>query len=89
MATPQWIDVSSVVFQAHDVTAVKRAVRLRRRVAVLQEGNEDGTTKSTKIDEWNNSADAFTKVLTSDVFHRRMHSVLNKKGEPSTLKKHQ
>ena len=33
----------------------------------------DGTTNSTKIDEWNNPADAFTKVLTSEVFHRHMH----------------
>ena len=87
MATPQYIDASSVVFQAHDATAVKRAVWLRRRAAVLQEGNEDGTTNSTKIDEWNNPADAFTKVLTSEVFHRHMHYTHNKKGEPPALKK--
>ena len=82
LATPQYIDASSVVFQAHDATAVKRAVWLRRRAAVLQEGNEDGTTNSTKIDEWNNSGDAFTKPLVSESFHRHMHYMYthNKKG---------
>jgi hypothetical protein len=87
LATPQYIDASSVVFQAHDATAVKRAVWLRRRAAVLQEGNEDGTTNSTKIDEWNNFADDFTKPLVSESFHRHMHYTHNKKGEPPILKK--
>ena len=78
LATPQYVDASSVVFQAHDATAVKRAVWLHRRAAVLQEGNEGGTTNSTKIDKWNNSGDAYTKVLTSEVFHRHMHYTHNK-----------
>ena len=56
---------------------------------MLQEGNEDDTTNSTKIDEWNNSGDAYTKPLASESFHHRMHYTHNKKGEPPMLKKHQ
>ena len=86
LATPQWQDCSSAIFVAKDAMAAKRSVWNRRRQAVIVEGANMGESAPSKIDEWNNVSDGYTKRIPYDVYIRHMHYTHNLPGEPPPRK---
>ena len=76
-ATPCYFDSATTIFVSNDDAAVKRALWLRRRVAVLRAGVEDQEFEPMKIPEADNAPDMFTKYLTYPVWHKHATFINN------------
>ena len=75
--TPAYFDSSTTIFVANDDAAPKRALWLRRRVAVLREGVEHGEFSPVKVDEADNIADVHTKYLAYPQWVRHIRWISN------------
>ena len=76
-ATPCYFDSATTIFVSNDDAAVKRALWLRRRVAVLRAGVEDQEFEPMKIPEADNAPDMFTKYLAYPVWHKHATFINN------------
>ena len=81
LPTPAYFDSSTTIFCANDDAAVKRALWLRRRIAVLREGVEHFEFDPVKIDEADNCADMNTKYLEFKRWRRHGDWVSNLNDE--------
>ena len=72
-----WCDASTVVAIAGDRDSFKTSLYLARRATFMQWLGRDGKVRCKKIDGENNRADVLTKVLTTKVFEKLRHFILN------------
>ena len=66
-ATPAFFDASTAIFVATDDAAAKRAIWLRRRIAVLREGVQHNDFAPVKVPEEDNAAECTPSTSRSRV----------------------
>ena len=75
LPTPAFFDASAAIFFATNDAAAKRAIWLRRRIAVLRQGVQDEELEPLKVPEEDNGADMHTKYLPFGRWQRHVRWV--------------
>ena len=77
---PFYLDSATTVFVAKSDTAIKKAIWVIRRAAVIEDAMVHDEIEPIHISERDMVADPFTKYLPYEVWHRHMHYALNYEG---------
>ena len=77
-AIPFYLDSASAIFAGNVTGSVRKSVWTLRRVDVIKDSVAQNEIALVHIDEKNNVADSFTKVIAASAWRRHMEYILNR-----------